>query len=117
MTNREECIEYVDHAREQEGGLFAHQSEHATFQIETPKATIRLSHGRLHQVPMRDPTDLFDLPDHMTWQMNMGIDHSGITRAARGILGETFVPTQDANGDRIMSGMESIRGKQEDCKF
>lgn len=61
------------------GGLFAHQSEHATFQIVTPKATIRLTHGRLHQIAMRDPTDQFDLPDHLTWQMNMGVDHNDVS--------------------------------------
>lgn len=66
---------------------------------------------------MRDPTDLVDLPDHLTWQMNMGIDHNQVSHAATGILGETFVPTTDDNGERIMSGMESIRGKQEDCEF
>lgn len=110
-------MEYVVGAEGRAGGLFAHQSEYATFQIVTPKATIRLSHGRLHQVAMRDPTDQVDLPDHVTWQMNMGIDHNDVSRAARGILGETFVPTLDANGDRIMSGMESIRGSQEDCEL
>lgn len=116
-TNREECIEYIQRAEAEAGGLFAHQSEHATFQIQTPKAAIRLSHGRLHQVAMRDPTDTVDLPDHVTWQMNMGIDHNEVSRAARGILGETFVPTKDSNGDRIMAGMGAIRGKQEDCEF
>lgn len=71
-TNMAECVEYVMDADMREGGLFAHQSEHASFQIVTPAATIRLTHGRLHQVAMRDPTDHFDLPDHRTWQMNMG---------------------------------------------
>lgn len=36
---------------------------------------------------------------------------------ANGVLGETFVPTRDANGKPIMTGMEAIRGKKEDCKF
>ena len=117
VTNREECIEYVVRAGGEADGLFAHQSEHVTLQIVTPKATIRLTHGRLHQVAMRDPTDQVDLPDHVTWQMNMGIEHSDINRVAKGILGETFVPTRDANGNPILSGMDSIRGKQEDCEF
>lgn len=72
-----ECAEYVAQA-ENEGGVFAHQSEHASFQILTPKGTIRLSHGRLHQVAMRDPTDQYDLPDHLTWQMNMAITHNKV---------------------------------------
>ena len=77
-TNMLECIEYVAQAELEENGLFAHQSEHASFQIVTPKATIRLSHGRLHQLAMRDPTDQFDLPDHLTWQMNMAVDHNEV---------------------------------------
>ncbi len=47
-TNMDECIEYVARAETEAGGegVFAHQSEHALFQILTPKAAIRLSHGR-----------------------------------------------------------------------
>ena len=116
MTNMEECIDYVSEAMDGDT-LFDHQSEHASFRIVTPTVTIRLSHGRLHQVAMRDPTDQFDLPDHLTWQMNMAIDHSSFGRDSQGIIGETFVPTRDANGDKIMTGMESIRGKQEDCEW
>lgn len=77
-TNMEECTEYVARAAANPGALFAHESEHATFQIVTPKATIRLTHGRLHQIAMRDPTDQFDLPEHMTWQMSMGVDHNAV---------------------------------------
>ena len=116
ITNVEECIEYVNDAMN-EDTLFDHQSEHASFRIVTPTATIRLSHGRLHQVAMRDPTDKFDLPDHLTWQMNMAIDQYRLSYRAQGIIGETFVPTRDANGDMIMHGMEAIRGDEEDCKF
>lgn len=76
-----ECAEYVARAVVNPGGLFAHESEHATFQIVTPKATIRLTHGRLHQVATRDPTDQFDLPDHMTWQMNIGLHHNAVSLA------------------------------------
>lgn len=75
-----ECVEYVAQAEvESEAGVFGHQSEHASFRIVTPEATIRLSHGRLHQIAMRDPTDQYDLPDHLTWQMNMAIDHNDVS--------------------------------------
>ncbi|CAM9334681.1 unnamed protein product, partial [Laminaria digitata] len=80
-------------------------------------ATIRLSHGRLHQLAMRDPTDRFDLPDHLTWQMNMAISRTNLSRDAQGIIGETAVPTLDADGEIIMNGMDAIRGEQEDCKW
>eukprot|EP00752_Nemacystus_decipiens_P008269 g7394.t1 len=113
-TNMDECMEYVARANLEDGGLFAHQSEHASFQIVTPAATVRLSHGRLHQIATRDPTDQYDLPDHLTWQMNMAIDHTEVNRDARGVLGETFVATRDASGKPIMTGMEAIRGTQED---
>ena len=116
-TNMVECTEYVARAMMQNGGLFGHQSEHASFKIVTPAAVIRLSHGRLHQVAMRDPTDQFDLPDHRTWQMNVAIDHADVSRDATGILGETAVPTRDANGGVIMQGMESIRGTHDDCEL
>eukprot|EP00752_Nemacystus_decipiens_P016815 g15047.t1 len=115
-TNMDECMEYVARANLQDGGLFAHQSEHASFQIVTPAATVRLSHGRLHQIAMRDPTDQYDLPDHVTWQMNMAIDHTEVNHNAKGVLGETFVPTRDADGKPIMTGMEAIRGTQEDYR-
>ncbi|CAN0348830.1 unnamed protein product [Ectocarpus sp. 6 AP-2014] len=116
-TNMDECTEYVAQAEVQAGGLFAHQSEHASFQIVTPPtATVRLSHGRLHQIETRDPTDRFDLPDHITWQMNMGIDHNEVSYSATGILGETSTPTKDANGEDIMTGMEAIRGSEEDYR-
>lgn len=116
-TNMEECMEYVAHASATDGGLFNHQSEHGSFQIVTPKATIRLSHGRLHQVAMRDPTDQLDLPDHLTWQMNLAINHRDVSHDATGVLGETAIPTRDDNGNPIMIGMASIRGSQEDCEY
>ncbi|CAM9500523.1 unnamed protein product [Ectocarpus sp. 8 AP-2014] len=115
-TNMDECTEYVAQAEGQAGGLFTHQSEHASFQIVTPTATVRLSHGRLHQIATRDPTGRFDLPDHITWQMNMGIDHNDVSYSATGILGETSTPTKDAYGQDIMSGMEAIRGSEEDYR-
>lgn len=114
-TNIAECAEYV--AAVVDNSLFAHQSEHASFQIMTPTATIRLSHGRLHQLAMRDPTDQFNLPDHLTWQMNVAIDHHDISLEATGVLGETVVPTVDSNGKPIMTGIHAIRGRQEDCEL
>ena len=114
VTNMAECNEYV--AAASTTGLFEHESEHASFQIMTPAGTIRLNHGRLHQIAMRDPTDQFDLPDHLTWQMNVAIDHHDVSLEATGVLGETVVPTTDGNGKLIMTGMEAIRGEQEDCK-
>eukprot|EP00903_Cladosiphon_okamuranus_P021426 g19695.t1 len=69
-TNMEERAQYV--AAAGETGLFDHASEQYSFQIMTPTRTIRLSHGRLHQLAMRDPTDRPDLPEHLTWQMNAG---------------------------------------------
>ena len=117
VTNMAECTDYVTDAIRKKDGLFAHQSEHASFQIYTPAATIRLSQGRLHQLAMRDPTDQFDLPDHLTWQMNLAIDSVDLTINASGVLGETFVPTLDAGGEAIMNGMECIRGAQEECTY
>lgn len=61
-----------------EGGVYAYQSEHASFQIVTPTATVRLSHGKLHQIATRDPTDQYDIPDHLTWQMNMAVDQNEV---------------------------------------
>lgn len=117
-TNIAECEEYVTRATVGgSSGLFTHESEHVSFQIVTPSGVIRLTHGKLHQLPMRDPTDQFDLPEHLTWQMNLAIDHSGLSPQATGILGETLVPTVDGNGNPIMHGMEAIRGKQQDCEY
>lgn len=66
---------------------------------------------------MRDPTDQFDLPDHVAWQMNLAVEHGNVSLEAKGILGETMVPTVDDGGRPIMHGMEAIRGKQEDCEL
>ena len=117
-TNMAECMDYVEKATASgDAGLFEHQSEHTSFQIVMPTATIRLSHGRLHQLPMRDPTDRFDLPDHTTWQMNMAVDHNDVSLGATGVLGETLVPTIDDRGMPIMQGMGAIRGSQDDCEW
>lgn len=120
-TNMEECMEYV--ARAYAGGnsdatLYAYQSEHASFRISTPTATVRLSHGRLHQVAMRDPTDSYDLPEHRTWQMNVALENNdGVSLDAGGVIGQTSVPTLDANGEPIMTGMAAIRGIESDCEL
>ncbi|CAM9208077.1 unnamed protein product [Ectocarpus fasciculatus] len=114
-TNMAECTEYVMQATaDGSTGLFEHDSEHTSFQILTPKGKIRLSHGRLHQLATRDPTDMFDIPDHLTWQMNLAFDDLDLTLDATGILGETQVPTLDANGSPIMQGMAAIRGAEDD---
>ncbi|CAN0303542.1 unnamed protein product [Ectocarpus sp. 8 AP-2014] len=114
-TNMAECTEYVIKATEDgPTGLFKHDSEHVSFQIMTPKGKLRLSHGRLHQLAMRDPTDRFDLPDHLTWQMNLAFDNVDISPQATGILGETQVPTYDVDGNPIMQGMSAIRGLEDD---
>lgn len=115
-TNMMECAAYVAESMSTDGGLFTHQSEHASFKISTPSATVRVSHGRLHQVAMRDPTDMYDLPDHLTWQMNLAIERNDIGRHATGVLGETSVPTVDGSGKPIMKGMEAIRGTHESCE-
>eukprot|EP00903_Cladosiphon_okamuranus_P017041 g15706.t1 len=118
-TNTEECAEYVTGVLATGGdiGLFSHDSEHKSFQILTPIGRIRLNHGRLQELPRRDPTGRFDLPKHVTWQMNFAIDHKDLdVSVARGILGETLVPTMDGNGKPIMEGMDSIRGSQEDYR-
>ncbi|CAB1100369.1 unnamed protein product [Ectocarpus sp. CCAP 1310/34] len=109
-TNMAECTEYVARhiAGGEDGDLFTHQSEHASFQIVTPAAIIRLSHGRLHQIAE------LGLPDHLTWQMNLAVDHKDVSLTAKGVLGETMVPTRTASGEYIMHGMEAIRGTQED---
>ena len=118
-TNADECTEYVARATANDGeaGLLAHDSEHASFQILTPAGAIRLSHGRLHQLPMRDATDSFDVPEHRTWQMNLAVDHTRLSWDATGILGETLLPTLDDGGKPIMLGLGSIRGSPEDCKW
>ena len=114
-TNPTECKQYVANAAENDN-LFTHQSDHVSFQLITPKLTLRLNHGKLHQLPERDPTGTFDIPDHTTYQMNLGF--LGIDRddTMQGIIGETSVPTIDEHGAKIVSGLEAIRGQEEDYK-
>lgn len=49
--------------------------------------------------------------------MNVAIDHHDMSINAMGILGETLVPTVNANGSPIMQGISAIRGTQEDCEY
>ena len=66
---------------------------------------------------MRDPTDQFDLPDHRTFQMNMGIERAFLGMYPQGVLGETLHPTVDAStGEPIMRGMSAVRGTEEDYR-
>lgn len=120
VTNRMECAEYVAAATAGAGnvGLFAHDSEHTSLQIMTPLGKIRLNHGRLHQLAVRDPTNRFDIPEHLTWQMNLAIDQNEIDASvSSGVLGETLIPTLDNKGKPIMHGMGSIRGSEDDCEW
>ncbi|CAM9585447.1 unnamed protein product [Ectocarpus sp. 6 AP-2014] len=48
--------------------------------------------------------------------MNLAIGSDNVGVGAEGILGETLVPTRDANGEYIMNGIESIRGTQEEYR-
>lgn len=112
-TNIAECEIYVINAMEQDT-LFKYQSEHVSFQIVTPLLTIRVNHGKLHQIAMRDPTDQFDLPDHRTFQQNIGVERAIMGPFPQGVLGETIRPTLDTMGEPIMFGMAAIRGREED---
>lgn len=114
-TNIDECMSYVERAL-LEGTLFEHDSEHVSFQIRTPELTIRLNHGKLHQLPMRDPTDQFDLPDHLTFQMNISIERAVLRDSPQGVLGGTVRPTFDATGGEIKMGIGAIVGTEEDYR-
>lgn len=58
----------------EDGTLFDHQSEHTSIQIRAAGLTIRVNHGNIHKLAMRDPTDQYDLPDHIAYQMNLGFE-------------------------------------------
>ena len=72
-TDPEACDKYVEEASAA-GTLFDHQSEHASFQITAPDLSLRVNIGKVHQLAMRDPTDKFDLPDHVACQMNVAFE-------------------------------------------
>ncbi|CAM9752627.1 unnamed protein product, partial [Choristocarpus tenellus] len=114
-TNPDECESNVRNVAE-EGNLFNLQSEHISFQIVTPTMTLRLNHGKLHQLAMPDPSGLFDLPDHLTYQINVGFVEVGLGSMPQGILGETAVPNTDKDGSPIREEMGSIRGGEEDYR-
>lgn len=108
-TNKPECESWVD-----SGDLFDHQSEHASFQLNTPSFAMRLNYGKLHQIAMRDPTDRFDLPDHITHQMNLGLSRTNFGEFPQGVLGQTTRVRMDADGKPIMTGPASIAGVESD---
>lgn len=112
-TNRKECKAWVEGAS---GAIFDHQSEHVSFQLSTPTFAVRLNYGKLHQVAMRDPSDQFDLPDHTTHQMNIGLSKMLLGEAPGGILGETTRVRVDADGEPIMTGLAAISGAERDYK-
>lgn len=85
--------------------------------ILTPKAAIRLSHGRLHQIAVQVSTDPFDLTDHLTWQMNVVDDQDDAMLGSRGVLNETIAPRLDHAGNRIIQGMEAVRREQKGCEY
>lgn len=114
-TNPEECLQYVERAVA-EATLFGYQSEHTSLQITSPVLSLRISHGKVHQLPMRDPTDKFDLPDHVAFQMNVGFEDVRLGLSPQGIVGETITPVVDANGLPIMQGLDAIRGEEGDYK-
>lgn len=72
-TDPEACDKYVQEASAA-GALFEHQSEHAALQITAPSISLRVNIGKVHQLAMRDPTDSFDLPDHVAYQMNIAFE-------------------------------------------
>lgn len=110
-TNKPECQSWVEDGTQD---IFKHQAEHVSFQLTTPTFTVRLNYGKLHQVAMRDPTDRFDLPDHITHQMNIGLSKMALGESPQGILGETTRVHLDANGEPIMTGMGAIPGIESD---
>ncbi len=46
----------------------------------------------------------------------IGVYTQDVSREATGVLGDNIVPKLDDAGNRIMHGMEAIRGEQEDCE-
>lgn len=114
-TNPVECEKYV-HGAVTAGSLFNHGSEHSSFQITSPVLSLRLNHGKVHQVAMRDPTDTIDLPDHLAFQMNVGFFKIVLGDNPKGSIGETIRPVLDQDGQPIMHGLDAIRGDEEDYR-
>lgn len=115
QTDPVACRHYVDHAM-QGGGVFTHQSEHMSLQITSPDMALRISHGKVYQLAMRDPTDMFDLPDHTTFQHNLEFEQIRFGSDPRGILGETVAPVLDEDSQPIISGPSAFRGTEDDYR-
>lgn len=81
-TDPKACDEYVAQASAS-GTLFDHQSEHASFQITSPDLSLRVNIGKIHQLAMRDPTDKFDLPDHVAYQINIAFEGFNVDEKAQ----------------------------------
>lgn len=112
-TNADECREYAARG-EAQSALFTHQSEHTSMQIASPHLSLRISHGKVHQLPMRDPTDRYDLPDHTAFQMNLVFEDVRLGPDPQGLVGETITPVLDAEGTPVMQGLDAIRGAESD---
>ncbi|CAM9749488.1 unnamed protein product [Choristocarpus tenellus] len=111
-TNPRECDLYVKRAAESDS-LFDHQSEHTSFQIAFPHLSLRVNHGKINQIAMRDPTDTLDLPDHVAYQMNLAFRKIQLGDDPRGILGETVHPVLNESGAPIMEGPKTLRADEE----
>lgn len=85
-------------------------------QITSPSIELRISHGMTHQLAMRDPTDQFDLPDHIAFQHNVVFEQARLGDDPKGILSETVTPVLDADGKEKMQGFGAIRGKESDYR-
>lgn len=113
-TNPAECKAYVRTVME-DGTLFAHQSEHTSIQIRADDLAIRVNHGKIHQLAMRDPTDQFDLPDHIAYQMNIAFerinvgDYPQVTKSALPGLG-IYVFTEPGRKYRLLAVEVSTTG-------
>eukprot|EP00904_Undaria_pinnatifida_P011625 jgi/Undpi1/7593/HiC_scaffold_23.g10066.m1 len=114
-TNPVECRAYVRRSMN-EGTLFDHQSEHTSIQIRSGDLSIRVNHGKIHQVAMRDPSDQYDLPDHIAYQMNIEFERLNIGDNPQGVIGATAHITKDENGEDIMFGPDAIPGEEEDYR-
>ena len=96
--------------------IFAHQSEHVSFQLHTPTFTVRLNYGKLHQLAVRDTSDRFDVPDHVTHQMTLGLSRVILGKCPAGMLGDTAAVRTNIYGAPIMTGLGAISGNEEDYK-
>lgn len=76
-TNPVECRAYV-RSGIAEGTILDYQSEHTSIQIKADNLSIRVNHGKIHQLAVRDPTDQYDLPDHIAYQMNIDFEQLNI---------------------------------------